>query len=135
MADDGLRRSGRTRTAVKTFQSEQEQAALIAPVGKRTLKVKVKVKSESAADTSVKDESDVEVGSAEPLTTAVKGEAGSERKPGKKRARTDELDDFKAEDGSDLDTQAKPKRKKGAKKSATATGQLYGHPPAGTIIP
>lgn len=136
MENDGPRRSGRARAAVKTFQSEQEQAALVAPVRKKA--VKSRVKSERTADTPVKDEPDDTVESAEPLAVdsrSVKAEAESEGKPTKKRPRATEPDEFKAEDDSELEVQEKPKKKKRAKKSATATGQLYGAPPVGTIIP
>lgn len=117
---------------MKTFQAEQEQAALIVPVRKKS--AKVKVKPEIAGDTLSKDEpasADSSAVSFQPINT----EDVSERKLGKKRARSVEPDDFKDEDDSDIEVQEKPKKKKRAKKSATATGQLYGAPPKGTIIP
>ncbi|CZT24691.1 uncharacterized protein RCC_10418 [Ramularia collo-cygni] len=141
MENDGLRRSGRTRTTVKTFQSEQEQAAQVLPIRKKATGSHSKDKPENTTGVSVKDEpspdvqetdSDVTSGNFQPTN----GEAASEYKPSKKRARFTEPGDVKDEDDADLDVlQEKPKKKR-AKKSASVPGQqLYGAPPVGTLIP
>lgn len=139
MDNEGRRRSGRVRTTVKTFQSEQEQAAPTLPIRKKS--TKVKVKSENAVGTLVKDESiikdepDVNSTAAnfQPINAGAAAESPVEVRPGKKRARAADLDDFNGEDESEVEE--KPKKKKRVKKSSTSTGQLYGAPPAGTLIP
>lgn len=120
MEIDGPRRSGRTRTKVTTFQSEQEHEAFALPVRKNS--TKAKVKSESDQGTTATDK----LINAEASTQIL-----SNKQTGKKQTRDDNPDEFKLEDDSE---QERPKKKKRAKKPATATGQLYGSPPAGTII-
>lgn len=132
MDTDGVRRSGRVRNAVKTFQSEQEQAALALPVRK----IKVKVKPELGEDAPARDELSEESAAIkiQPINSEADAERSFDKKPSKKRSRPTEPDEVKGEDESDFE-QERPKKKKRTKKSPTASGQLYGAPPAGTLIP
>lgn len=132
MDTGGIRRSIRVRTVVKTFQSEQEQSA----IGKKKNSAKVKVKPEPGADTLAQNKISKESATVkcQPIDAKADAEHSFETKSGKKRTRAAEPDEVKGEYASDYE-QERPKKKKRTRKSPTATGQLYGAPPAGTIIP